>query len=83
MLVRIREDGLKDLCVSRYNVAWGIPVPGDKNHRIYVWMDALENYISCLGYPAGAPYKKYWKENRNKIHMIGKGINFFHSVKRA
>jgi methionyl-tRNA synthetase len=80
MIQRIKKDGLRDLCVSRKDLDWGIQVPFDKKHRIYVWKDALENYISCLEYPNSPNYLKYWKENKNKIHVIGKGINFFHSV---
>lgn len=63
------EEGLKDLCVSRVNKEWGIKVPFDEKHTIYVWLDALVNYIS------GG--KKYWPAD---VHLIGKGINWFHSV---
>ncbi len=76
MLSRIKEQGLKDLCVSRKNLKWGIPVPFDKEHTIYVWIDALTNYISALEYPKGK-YKKYWPAD---VHVIGKDINWFHSV---
>ncbi len=68
--------GLNDLSVSRKSLDWGIPVPFDKEHRIYVWIDALINYISALGYPDGEKFKKYWPAD---IHLIGKGINWFHS----
>ncbi len=71
------EEGLNDLSVSRKNVEWGIPVPIDEGHRIYVWIDALVNYISALGYPDGLLFKKYWPAD---LHLIGKGINWFHSV---
>jgi len=74
---RIKEDGLKDLSVSRQNIPWGIDTPIDKNHKIYVWIDALVNYISALDYPDGEKYKKYWPAD---VHIIGKGINWFHSV---
>ncbi len=74
---RIETEGLKDLCVSRYGADWGIDVPIDKKHKIYVWIDALSNYISALGYPKGAKFKKYWPAD---VHVIGKGINWFHSV---
>ncbi len=77
MLNRIETEGLKDLCVSRYGADWGIEVPIDKQHKIYVWIDALSNYISALGYPDGAEFKKYWPAD---VHLIGKGINWFHSV---
>jgi len=69
MLNRVQSEGLKDLCVSRPNVEWGIEVPFDKDHKIYVWFDALINY-----YSGG---KDYWPAD---IHMVGKGINWFHSV---
>lgn len=71
------KEGLNDLSVSRENMDWGIPVPGDEMHKIYVWFDALVNYISALGYPDGELFKKYWPAD---IHLIGKGINWFHSV---
>ncbi len=77
ILNRIKSEGLKDLSVSRTKLKWGIPTPNDPNHTIYVWIDALTNYISALGYPDGARFKKYWPAD---IHMIGKGINWFHSV---
>ncbi len=73
---RLKEP-LKDLCVSRSNLNWGIEVPGDPRHRIYVWFDALINYVSALDYPGGEKFRKYWPAD---VHLIGKGINFFHSV---
>ncbi|MEM2821752.1 MAG: class I tRNA ligase family protein, partial [Thermoproteota archaeon] len=54
-----------------------VEVPFDPKHKIYVWVDALVNYISALGYPDGEKYKKYWPAD---VHLIGKGINWFHSV---
>jgi methionyl-tRNA synthetase len=77
MLNRIKEEGLKDLSVSRVNLDWGIPVPFDKKHKIYVWFDALINYVSALDPPNGEKYKKYWPAD---VHVIGKGINWFHTV---
>ncbi len=74
---RIKSDGLKDISVSRPGLEWGIDTPIDKDHKIYVWIDALSNYISALGYPSGAKYKKYWPAD---VHVVGKGINWFHSV---
>lgn len=74
---RIKSDGLKDISVSRPGMDWGIDVPIDKEHKIYVWIDALSNYISALDYPNGANFKKYWPAD---AHVIGKGINWFHSV---
>ncbi len=72
---RVKE-GLKDLSVSRINREWGIDVPMDDKHKIYVWFDALINYLSGIDYPEDK-YKKHWPAD---IHMIGKGINWFHSV---
>jgi methionyl-tRNA synthetase len=77
IIARIKEDGLKDLSVSRQNINWGIKTPIDDKHYIYVWLDALLNYISALDYPDGKKYKKYWPAD---VHFIGKGINWFHSV---
>ncbi len=77
MLNRVKSEGLKDLSVSRTKLKWGIPTPNDSKHTIYVWLDALINYISALGYPDGEKFKRYWPAD---IHMIGKGINWFHSV---
>lgn len=77
MLSRVESEGLKDLCVSRKNLSWGIETPIDKDHKIYVWIDALSNYVSALDYPTGKRFKKYWPAD---IHLIGKGINWFHSV---
>jgi len=69
ILSRLKEEGLKDLCVSRTNLDWGIDSPIDKNFKIYVWFDALVNYVSAAGgnWPAD-------------LHVVGKGINWFHSV---
>jgi methionyl-tRNA synthetase len=74
--------GLKDVSVSRTTVSWGIPVPGDERHTIYVWFDALVNYISALGYGSDAPedkarFKKFWPAN---VHLVGKEIIRFHAV---
>ena len=73
--------GLQDLCVSRTSFKWGIPVDFDDKHIIYVWIDALSNYITFLGYnPDGEssePFKKYWPAN---VHLIGKDILRFHTI---
>ena len=73
------KSGLKDLSVSRKSFSWGIPVPNDKDHIIYVWLDALTNYISALNYPnINDPlFKNYWPAS---IHLIGKDILRFHAV---
>lgn len=76
------EQGLDDLCISRKGLSWGIPVPGDEEHSIYVWLDALANYITALGYPSDneedeALYKRYWPAD---FHLVGKEIVRFHSI---
>lgn len=72
---RIKE-GVRDLCISRSTFRWGIPLPVDKGHVIYVWFDALINYISALGYPEGKRFQTYWPAD---IHLIGKDVLWFHS----
>ena len=83
MMNNFLKKGLQDLCVSRTSFTWGIPVDFDKKHVVYVWLDALTNYISGLGYePDGASgelYEKYWK-NAEKVHVIGKDIARFHTI---
>ena len=71
--------GLKDLSVSRTSFSWGIPVPGDEKHVVYVWLDALANYITALGYGSDddEKFKKFWPAD---IHLIGKEISRFHCV---
>ncbi|MCA0423681.1 MAG: methionine--tRNA ligase, partial [Proteobacteria bacterium] len=70
--------GLKDLSISRNTFDWGVPVPGSKEHVMYVWVDALTNYITAAGYPdETAPRWKYWPAN---LHLIGKDIVRFHTV---
>ena len=73
------KSGLKDLSVSRKSFSWGIPVPSNKNHVIYVWLDALTNYLSALNYPNKDDelFKKFWPAS---IHLIGKDILRFHAV---
>jgi methionyl-tRNA synthetase len=73
------RSGLKDLSVSRTSFAWGIPVPGDEKHVIYVWLDALANYITALGYGSenDENFKKFWPAD---MHLIGKEISRFHCV---
>ena len=72
------KQGLDDLCISRSTFDWGIPVPIDENHVIYVWLDALTNYITALGYPDEPElYEKYWPAN---VHLVGKEIVRFHSI---
>jgi methionyl-tRNA synthetase len=73
------RSGLRDLSISRSTFSWGIPVPDDPKHVIYVWLDALANYITALGYGSGddSKYKRFWPAN---VHMIGKEIVRFHCV---
>ncbi len=75
-VLRFIEGGLNDLSISRRTLKWGIPVPGDPDHVMYVWLDALTNYLAALGYPNDG-YQKYWEQS---IHMVGKDILRFHSV---
>ena len=79
MLNNFIKPGLEDLCVSRTSFNWGIPVSFDKKHVIYVWVDALSNYITSLGYPdtLDDKYKKYWPAD---LHLVGKEIVRFHTI---
>ena len=78
-VVSFVEKGLKDLSISRTSFTWGIPVPKDNKHVIYVWLDALTNYISALNFPDtnDKKYKDYWPAD---VHIIGKDILRFHAV---
>jgi methionyl-tRNA synthetase len=77
-IMRFVEGGLVDLSVSRTSFDWGVPVPGSPNHVMYVWVDALTNYITGLGYPdPDAPLWKFWPAD---LHLIGKDIVRFHTV---
>ncbi len=73
------KPGLSDLCVSRTSVKWGVPVEFDPNHTIYVWIDALPNYITALGYGSNDTtlFDKYWPAD---VHVIGKEIVRFHAI---
>lgn len=80
MVNNFLKPGLQDLCVSRTSFTWGIPVEFDPGHVIYVWVDALSNYITALGYTPekkGELYKKYWPAD---VHVIGKDILRFHTI---
>lgn len=80
MLNNFIKPGLQDLCVSRTSFKWGIPVSFDEKHVVYVWIDALSNYITAIGYdPDGSSeqYKKYWPAD---VHIIGKDIVRFHTI---
>ena len=75
-IVRLLEDGLQDISVSRNRQSWGIPFPGDGEQTVYVWFDALINYLSATGYPDGG-YDRLWPAD---LHVVGKGITRFHCV---
>lgn len=79
MLNNFLLPGLEDLCVSRSSFKWGIPVPFDKEHVMYVWIDALSNYISALGYLSDddSKFQKYWPAD---LHLVGKEIVRFHTI---
>ncbi|HEY3990051.1 MAG TPA: methionine--tRNA ligase [Acidobacteriaceae bacterium] len=81
------RSGLRDLSISRTSFSWGIPVPGDEEHVIYVWMDALANYITALGWGSedDSLYRRFWADDRLRsegapLHIIGKEISRFHCV---
>ena len=78
-VVKFVQKGLKDLSISRTSFSWGIPVPENKNHVIYVWLDALTNYLSALNFPntEDEKYKSFWPAD---VHIIGKDILRFHAV---
>lgn len=79
MLNNFIKPGLEDLCVSRTSFKWGIPVDFDSNHIVYVWVDALSNYITSLGYPdeSNEKFQKYWPAD---LHLVGKEIVRFHTI---
>ncbi len=80
MLNNFIKPGLQDLCVSRTSFKWGVPVDFDDKHVVYVWIDALSNYITSLGYDpdgSGEKYKKFWPAD---VHIIGKDIVRFHTI---
>ncbi|NLM14158.1 MAG: methionine--tRNA ligase [Epulopiscium sp.] len=79
MINNFLKPGLEDLCVSRTSFKWGIPVEFDPDHVVYVWVDALSNYISALGYMSenDEEYKKYWPAD---VHLVGKEIVRFHTI---
>lgn len=80
MVNNFLKPGLQDLCVSRTSFTWGIPVEFDEGHIVYVWIDALSNYITALGYTPdkkGELYNKYWPAD---VHIIGKDILRFHTI---
>jgi methionyl-tRNA synthetase len=77
------KPGLEDLCVSRTTFSWGIPLHEDPKHVVYVWLDALTNYITALGYGSDDPkiFKKFWADPKSEIvHVIGADITRFHAI---
>jgi methionyl-tRNA synthetase len=77
-VMRFVEGGLSDLSISRTSFDWGVPVPGSDGHVMYVWLDALTNYITGLGYPDDTElWRRYWPAN---VHLIGKDVVRFHAV---
>lgn len=78
-MIQFIKSGLEDLCVSRTSFKWGIPVDFDKNHVVYVWLDALTNYITAQGYASDddSNFKKYWPAD---VHFVGKEIMRFHVI---
>lgn len=81
-VVSFVKQGLEDLCVSRTSFKWGIPVPSNPRHVIYVWIDALSNYITALGYNSENEelYKKFWENGNEVVHVVGKDILRFHAI---
>jgi len=76
-ILQFIKQGLKDLSITRTAFPWGIEIKEDPKHVIYVWFDALSNYITALGYPDGKEFKKYWPAD---VHLMGKEIVRFHAV---
>ena len=81
-VVSFIKQGLEDLCVSRTSFKWGIPVLSNPKHVIYVWIDALSNYITALGYGSENDelYKKFWLNGDEVVHVVGKDILRFHAI---
>ena len=75
-VLRLIEDGLQDISISRQRMPWGIPFPGDPQQTVYVWFDALINYLSATGFPEPG-YEKLWPAD---LHVVGKGITRFHCI---
>lgn len=80
MINNFLKPGLQDLCISRTSFSWGIPVDFDPTHVIYVWLDALTNYITALGYDPEKPSDLFYKEWPADLHIIGKDILRFHTI---
>jgi len=77
-MIAFIKQGLQDLCVSRTSFTWGVPVPTDPKHVVYVWFDALTNYISAIGWPDNSEkFNRYWPAD---VHLVGKEIVRFHTI---
>ncbi len=76
-IVRLLEGGLEDISASRSRLDWGVPFPGEPGHTVYVWFDALSNYITAVGFPDGDEFETRWPA---ELHIIGKDITRFHCV---
>lgn len=81
-VVKFIESGVNDLCVSRTSIKWGVEVKSNPKHVVYVWIDALSNYITALGYKSDdeTMFNDYWKNNEEVIHIMGKDILRFHAI---
>jgi methionyl-tRNA synthetase len=84
-VLKFIDSGLQDFCISRSSErarGWGIDVPGDSSQKIWVWFDALSNYINSLGYGESdqSKFEEFWQKNEARLHVIGKGIIRFHAV---
>ena len=81
-MVSFIQSGLEDLCVSRTSFEWGVKVPSNPKHVIYVWIDALFNYLTSLGYGSDQleNYQTFWVNNARVLHVIGKDILRFHAI---
>ena len=80
-VLAVVKQGLQDFSISRARVKWGIPIPDDPSHVFYVWVDALSNYITALGYADDSPeYRKFWNKDAERMHIIGKEIIRFHCL---
>jgi methionyl-tRNA synthetase len=76
-ILRLLESGLEDISASRSRIPWGIPFPGAEDHTVYVWFDALSNYLTAVGFPDGDDFDRLWPAD---LHIIGKDITRFHCV---
>jgi methionyl-tRNA synthetase len=76
-VLAVIRDGLRDFSISRRNVRWGVPAPDTEGEVVYVWVDALANYLTGVGFPDGAAFERYWPA---KLHLVGKEIIRFHCI---